>query len=823
MRDSKKLQTDIKKKAGIKKSAAEKKLPVDIKTDVSTGLTDKEAALRLQKYGDNALPEKHQSLLLKLLSYFWGPIPGMIEAAAVLSGIMKHWWDLIIIAALLFINAAVGFWQEYKADNAIELLKAKLALTARVLRDGKWREIPAHELVPGDVVFLNLGNIVPADMSLVSGDSLSVDQSQLTGESLPVDKKIGETAYSGSTVRLGQMQGIVTATGAKSYFGKTAKLVEAAGTVSHFQHAVLKIGDFLICVTIALVAIILLAAFLRHTPFLETLQFCLVLTVAAIPVALPAVLSVTMAVGAEKLAKMKAIVSRLVAIEELAGIDVLCADKTGTLTQNKLTVGDVWCTPGVDHNELLWEGSLSSSKESSDIIDHTIIKAAGELPKGYKIIHLEPFNSVIKHTMAKISKGGKTLFIAKGAPQVIAKMCGSGNEVDSKVEAFATQGYRTIAVARKDGNKWKFRGLIPLFDPPRKDAAQTLDEAKSMGVSIKMITGDHVSIARQISAKLHLGLNILVASNLFGKSLSKKALYDALDQADGIAEVFPANKYDIVKDLQGQGHIVGMTGDGVNDAPALKQADVGIAVSGATDAARAAADIVLTTTGISVIVSGIAEARRIFHRMLSYATFRIAETMRVLLFMTLSILIFDFYPVTVIMIVLLAILNDFPIMMIAFDNASVAKKPVRWDMLRVLSIATALGIVGVISTFSVFWFVEYVMHLPRPTIQTLMFLKLLVAGHLTIYITRDYSWFWARPWPALKFIGIVELTQVFGTLAAVYGWFMEPIGWIYALAIWGYALLWFVINDLMKVELVRLLDLRLAWKKKPISHKQKGK
>ncbi|HUX79439.1 MAG TPA: plasma-membrane proton-efflux P-type ATPase [Alphaproteobacteria bacterium] len=823
MMDSKKLPTDIKKKAGPKKSTSKKKLPVDIKTDVSKGLTDKEAVLRLQKYGDNALPEKHQNLLLKLLSYFWGPIPWMIEAAAVLSGIMQHWWDLIIIAALLFINAAVGFWQEYKADNAIELLKAKLALTARVLRSGKWREIPAHELVPGDIVFLNLGNIVPADMNLVSGDSLSVDQSQLTGESLPVDKKTGDMVYSGSIVRLGQMQGVVTATGAKTYFGKTAELVEEAGTVSHFQHAVLKIGNFLICVTIALVAIILLAAVLRHTPFLETIQFCLVLTVAAIPVALPAVLSVTMAVGAEKLAKMKAIVSRLVAIEELAGIDVLCADKTGTLTQNKLTVGDVWCAPGVDINELLWEGALSSSKESSDTIDHTIIKAAGKLPKGYKIIHLEPFNSVIKHTMAKISKDGKTFFIAKGAPQVIVKMCGNGDAVNSKVDAFAAQGYRTIAVARKDGNKWKFRGLIPLSDPPREDAAQTLAEAKDMGVSIKMITGDHVSIARQISAKLHLGLNILVASNLFGKSLSKKTVDNELDQADGIAEVFPANKYDIVKDLQAQGHIVGMTGDGVNDAPALKQADVGIAVSGATDAARAAADIVLTTTGISIIVSGIAEARRIFHRMISYATFRIAETMRVLLFLTVCILVFNVYPVTVIMIVLLALLNDFPIMMIAFDNAAVAVKPVRWDMHRVLLIATTIGIIGVISTFLLFWYSVYGLHLPHSMVQTLIFLKLLVSGHLTLYITRDYSWFWARPWPSLKLLVTVEATQVFGTLAAVYGWFMGPIGWWYVLVVWGWALIEFLIADTVKVELVRLFDLWLARKKKTIPHKQKGK
>jgi len=299
-----------------------------------------------------------------------------------------------------------------------------------------------------------------------------------------------------------------------------------------------------------------------------------------------------------------------------------------------------------------------------------------------------------------------------------------------------------------------------------------------------------------------------LASTLFGDGIGKNALDDALEHTDGVAEVFPEHKYNIVKRLQEQGHIVGMTGDGVNDAPALKQADAGIAVSGATDAARAAADLVLTAPGIGVIIAAIEEARRIFHRMMSYATFRIAETIRVLLFMTLSILVFDFYPVTAIMIVLLALLNDFPIMMIAFDNAAVAEKPVRWNMHRVLTVAATLGCAGVISTFLLFWYVEHVLHLPRPTVQTLIFLKLLVAGHLTLYITRSYGWLWKRPWPSLKLVAVVELTQIFGTLAAVYGWFMEPVGWTYALAVWGYALAWFIINDCVKVLLVKRLDLR---------------
>jgi H+-transporting ATPase len=779
----------------------------ELKTDLSTGLTDNEATKRLKQYGYNALPEEKRNLLLKLRSYFWGPIPWMIEAAALLSAIVHHWWDLAIISVMLFVNACVGFWQEYKADNAIALLKKKLALTARVLRGGKWRDIPAGELVPGDVVFLRLGNIIPADLRLESGDYLSVDQSALTGESLEVEKEAGDTGYSGSIVRMGQMQGVVIATGGNTFFGRTAKLVEQAGGVSHFQRAVIQIGNFLIYVTIALVALILITALFRHTPFLETLQFALILTVAAIPVALPAVLSVTMAVGAEKLAKMKAIVSRLVSIEELAGVDVLCCDKTGTLTQNKLTVGDSWCVKGVNVAELLLEGALSSSSESADTIDQTIIKAAGKLPGGYKIISLDPFDPIKKHTLAKVQKDGKTFYIAKGAPQVIAKMCGENKEISAKVNAYASEGYRTIGVARKDGNKWQFRGLIPLFDPPREDAAETLDEAKSMGLSIKMVTGDHDAIARQIAAKLHLGQNIVVASKVFGDGVEKNVLDNMLENADGIAEVFPENKFDIVTRLQEKGHIVGMTGDGVNDAPALKQADVGIAVSGATDAARAAADIVLTSMGISVIISAIAEARRIFSRMTSYATYRIAETIRVLLFMTLSILVFDFYPVTAVMIVLLALLNDFPIMMIAFDNEAVSPKPARWDMHQVLTVSTTLGIMGVASGFLMFWYADNVMHMPRPTLQTLIFLKMLISGHLTLYITRSFGWFWERPFPSLKLFLTVEATQVVGTLAAVYGWVMEPLGWTYTLAVWVYAFLWFFINDIAKVYLLRLLNL----------------
>ena len=662
----------------------------------AAGLTEAEAERRLAQYGENALVEHHIGVLERLARFFWGPIPWMIEVAAVLSGVLQHWADLAIILAMLFINAGVGFWQEFKADNAIALLKQKLALKARVKRDGTWKDIEARLLVPGDLVLVKLGNVVPADLKLIEGDYLSVDQSALTGESLPVDKKAGDEAYSGSIAKQGEMTGVVTATGMKTYFGKTARLVEQAKTVSHFQRAVLRIGNFLILVTIGLVLIIGLAALFRHDPLVETIQFALILTVASIPVALPAVLSVTMAIGAERLARFKAIVSRLVAIEEMAGMNMLCSDKTGTLTKNELTLGELQPASGVKREDLLLAAVLASRRDAPDAIDAAILAgASGVSLDAYVVRAFQPFDPVSKRAEAEVEQGGKRFRVVKGAPQVIVDLCAPDPEerkaIAKLVDRDAEKGYRTLGVARTDETgKWQFLGLLPLFDPPRDDCAETIAATRAMGVNIKMVTGDHEAIAKEIAGQLKLGQNIVVAGTLFGKDEADPDV-SRIVAADGFARVFPEHKFKIVKALQGAGYIVGMTGDGVNDAPALKQADVGIAVSGATDAARAAADLVLTAPGLSVITSAIEEARRIFERMNSYAIYRIAETMRLLLFMTASILIFNFYPVTAIMVVLLALLNDLPIMMIAYDNAPFAASPVKWDMTRVLTIASVLA------------------------------------------------------------------------------------------------------------------------------------
>jgi H+-transporting ATPase len=778
------------------------------------GLSQKEVDERLRKYGYNEIPEKKVNPLLQALTYFWGPIPWMIEAAAILSALVRHWPDFIIIMVLLVANAGVGFWEEYQAGNAIAALKQQLALKARVRRDGAWTGVPARELVPGDLVRLRLGDIVPGDARLLEGDPLEVDQSALTGESLPVARKTGEAVYSGSIVRQGEIDALVYGTGQNTYFGKTAQLVQEAHTVSHFQRAVLKIGDYLIVLAVVLVVLILTVALFRGDPMTTTLQFALVLTVAAIPVAMPTVLSVTMAVGARILAAKHAIVSRLAAIEELAGIDVLCSDKTGTLTQNTLTLGEPFAVAGAATEQVIASAALASRAENQDPIDLAVLAGVKDPHQleTYRVTHFQPFDPVHKRTEATVqSPQGETFKVTKGAPQVILALAANAasvqGAVDEAVNGFAARGFRSLGVARTDRQgSWQFLGVLPLFDPPRADSKETIATARQMGVNVKMVTGDQLAIGREIAGQLGLGKNLLDASG-FGDARHHETaqLAQAIEQADGFAQVFPEHKFHIVDVLQQRGHIVGMTGDGVNDAPALKKADAGIAVSGATDAARAAADIVLMTPGLSVIIDAIKESRKAFQRMNSYAIYRITETIRVLFFMTLSILVFNFYPVTAVMIVLLALLNDGPILAIAYDRVHYANRPEAWDMKLVLGMSTILGTAGVIASFGLFYLGERVFHFGAGFLQTFIFLKLAVAGHLTIFITRTRGPFWSiRPSAILLWSAIV--TKVIATVAAVYGWFMVPIGWPWALLVWGYALAWFFVNDGIKLAAYRVID-----------------
>jgi H+-transporting ATPase len=778
------------------------------------GLSNGEAKIRVEKYGPNEIEERKENLFLKILAYFWGPIPWMIEGAVILSAVVRHWPDFFIILLLLVSNAAVGFWEEHQAGNAIAALKAKLAVKARVKRDGWWTVVAARELVPGDIIRLRLGDIVPADARLLAGDPLEVDQSTLTGESLPVIRQSGDGVFSGSIIRQGEIDALVYATGANTYFGKTTELVQEAQAISHYQRAVLKIGNYLIILALALVAVIISVAIFRGDPILTTLQFALVLTVAAIPVAMPTVLSVTMAVGARLLARKEAIVSRLVSIEELAGVDILCADKTGTMTQNRLTLGDPFCVNNTSAEQVILHAALASREENNDTIDMAVLSGLKnkEEIQGYPVVHFQPFDPVHKRTEASIEDtDGKIFKVTKGAPQIILGLSANAEEVKQSVEGavneFAARGFRSLGVARADeGEAWRFLGVLPLFDPPREDAKETIATAREMGVKVKMVTGDQMAIAQETAKKLGMGTHILDASGLGDVTHQERAsVARAIEKADGFAQVFPEHKFHIVDVLQKYGHIVGMTGDGVNDAPALKKADCGIAVSGATDAARSASDIVLLKPGLSVIIDAIKESRKIFQRMNSYAIYRIAETLRVLFFMTLSILIFNFYPLTAVMIVILALLNDGAILSIAYDNVHYKNEPEAWNMRVVLGIATVLGLIGVVSTFGLFYLGECVFHLDRSIIQTLMYLKLSVAGHMTIFLTRIPGPFWSVRPARILWVAVLG-TQILATLIASQGLFMTAIGWGWALFVWGYALVWFLVNDRVKLLAYRMLN-----------------
>jgi H+-transporting ATPase len=546
--------------------------------------------------------------------------------------------------------------------------------------------------------------------------------------------------------------------------------------------------------------------------------------VAGIPAALPAVLSVTMAIGAMALSKKEAIVSKLVAIEELASIDVLCSDKTGTITKNELTIGKVIPFSNYSEEDVLRYATLASKEENQDPIDNAIINklrtfssAENDL-KQYNVLKFKPFDPIIKRTEVEIenvcnikqdseTENAECFKVSKGAPQVILSLLKDNSDIETinhYVDSFASKGYRALGVAKTNGHdEWNYVGLISLFDPPREDSAETIKTAQSMGINVKMITGDHVAIAKQIAEQVNLGMNIITANDYLEQVNGE--VENSVESADGFAQFFPEHKHNLVQLLQKKGHIVGMTGDGVNDAPALKIADVGIAVAGATDAAKSAADIVLTKPGISVTIDAIKESRKIFQRMTNYATYRIAETIRILFFIALSIIFFNFYPVTALMIVLLAILNDIPIMTISYDNVRYQNKPLTWNMKRLLLIATFLGIIGVISSFLILYIGLNVFHLSPILLQSFIYLKLSVAGHLTIFVARTKGPFWSIKPKRILFISIIA-TQLIATLITVYGLLLPAMGWGLAIFIWVYALGFFIITDFLKVRLYKLFD-----------------
>ena len=799
------------------------------------GLSAAEAKARIDQYGRNELVDKEAGDLEKFLAFFWGPIAWMIEAAALLSLLMGHWADLSIILVLLFYNAISGFWQERKASDALAALKDGLAPKATALRDGEFISIDAAEVVPGDVLRIKLGEIVPADVRFIDGDYISIDQAALTGESLPVSKKIGDEGYSGSIAKKGEMNAVVIGTGNNTFFGRTASLVASAGSeASHSAQATTKIGYFLIMISVVLCVI--LVGFelyqdivVKHpwqwSELADIARMVLVLLIASIPVAMPTVITVTNSMGAQALAKKKAIVSRLEAIEELAGVDVLCSDKTGTLTKNILTLGDPILFAAKDADEIVLAGALASEKGSEDAID----KAVSDFVKdpetldAYKVTKFTPFDPVGKRTESQVSDAqGKALRYTKGAPQVIIELCGLEGDDKTRGEKtvtdLAAQGKRALGVAEStdDGKSWSFLGILSMMDPPRDDSKATIQQAKEHGLRVKMVTGDDVAIGNQISGQLGMGSNLIAASDLFTKDMDMEhmpgRIQECVDRADGFGRVFPEHKYGIVKALQDRGHIVAMTGDGVNDAPALKQADCGIAVSGATDAARAAAALILTSPGLSTIIDAIEESRQIFERIINYILFRVAMTLDIMFVVVLATVFFGFSPLTPVMIILLALLDDIPIMTIAYDNTELPKEPVRWHMRRLLLVSGIMGMAAVVQTFGLLMIgMEWLSNpdwqswitLTQEQVQTAVFLQIVAGGHLLLFVMRARGSLFNPPWPARPLLLAIVGTQIFAVLMCGFGWIVTALPWTIIGIIWIYMLVWVLLLNVLKLAIYK--------------------
>ncbi|KAL1978848.1 hypothetical protein VTN31DRAFT_1707 [Thermomyces dupontii] len=769
-----------------------------LQTNPRIGLRDPEVIARRKKYGLNQMKEEKENLLLKFLGFFAGPIQFVMEAAAILAACLQDWVDFGVICALLLLNASVGFVQEYQAGSIVDELKKTLALKATVVRNGHLREILASEVVPGDILRVEEGTIIPADGRIVTEDAfLQVDQSCITGESLAVDKHHGDTCFASSTVKRGKAHMVVTATGDSTYVGRAAALVNAASSGSgHFTEVLNGIGTILLSLVVFTLLIVWVASFYRSIGIVRILEFTLGITMIGVPVGLPAVVTTTMAVGAAYLAKKKAIVQKLSAIESLAGVEILCSDKTGTLTKNKLSLAEPYTVAEVDPEDLMLTACLAASRKTKgiDAIDKAFLKSLRYYPRAksvltqYEVLEFYPFDPVSKKITAVVrSPTGERVVCVKGAPLFVLKTVEDDHpipqEVDnaykSKVAEFASRGFRSLGVARKrEGQAWEILGIVPCADPPRHDTAKTINEAKTLGLSIKMLTGDAVGIARETSRQLGLGTNVYNAERLGlggGGDMPGSEVYDFVEAADGFAEVFPQHKYNVVEILQQRGYLVAMTGDGVNDAPSLKKADTGIAVEGASDAARSAADIVFLAPGLSAIIDAIKTSRQIFHRMHAYIVYRIALSLHLEIFLGLWIVILN-ESLNLQLIVFIAIFADIATLAIAYDNAPYSKTPVKWNLPKLWGMSVLLGIVLAVGT----WITLTTMLVGGAQggiienfgqRDPVLFLEISLTENWLIFITRANGPFWSSR-PSWQLTGAILLVDLIATLFCVFGWFV---------------------------------------------------
>ncbi|WP_016730623.1 plasma-membrane proton-efflux P-type ATPase [Saccharolobus islandicus] len=741
------------------------------------GLSETEAQERVKKYGYNEVREKKENPILKFLRKFWAPVPWMLEVTIIITYILGKYLDMYIILFLLIFNSIVSFVQERRAENAVELLKQKLNVKSRVLRDGQWKIIPARFLVPGDIIHVRLGDIIPADAKIFEGEIL-VDQSALTGESLPVEKKRGDVIYSSSIVKRGEASAIVIATGEKTYFGKTTELVQTARAQSHLEKLILNIVNYLMLFDVSLVITLFIYSLLLKVSLSEILPFSLIVLIASVPVALPATFTIAMALGSLELSKKGILVTRLTAAEDIASMDVLNLDKTGTITENRMRVGDPIPFNGFIKEDVVKFAYMASDEASQDPIDTAVIMCLREnniAPEKYERIEFKPFDPSTKRTEAIVNINGKIIRVVKGAPQVIAQMSEilDIQKYHSILEELSKKGYRTISVAIGDKEgKLKLVGILPLYDRPRKDSREFINEIKKLNVKPKMVTGDNVLIAGEIARQVDIG-NVICDINTI-KQLEEKDRIKKIEECDVFAEVFPEDKYFIVKTLQDGGHYVGMTGDGVNDAPALKQAEVGIAVANATDVAKASSSIVLTHEGLTDIVEAIKTGRRIYQRMLTYTLNKIIKTLQVVIFLTLSFFIVRFFVATSFDVILLLFLNDFVTMSIATDNVRYSMKPERLDAGKIVKASIILAFLVIIESFFTLWLGDNILKLNVNEIHTFIFDMLLFSGQFTVYMVRERrSMFSSRPSKFLITSSIIDI--IFVILISTLGILVTPI------------------------------------------------
>ncbi|KAM6554017.1 hypothetical protein CsatB_014779 [Cannabis sativa] len=822
------------------------------------GLSSEEGANRLQIFGPNKLEEKKESKVLKFLGFMWNPLSWVMEAAALMAIVLANgdgrppdWQDFVGIVCLLVINSTISFIEENNAGNAAAALMAGLAPKTKVLRDGKWSEQEAAILVPGDIISIKLGDIVPADARLLEGDPLKIDQSALTGESLPVTKSPGDEVFSGSTCKQGEIEAVVIATGVHTFFGKAAHLVDSTNQVGHFQKVLTAIGNFCICsIAVGMVIEVVVMYPIQHRKYRDGIDNLLVLLIGGIPIAMPTVLSVTMAIGSHRLSQQGAITKRMTAIEEMAGMDVLCSDKTGTLTLNKLSVDinliEVF-VKDADKQHVMLLAARASRTENQDAIDAAIVGMLAD-PKearaGVREIHFLPFNPVDKRTaLTYIDSSGNWHRASKGAPEQILSLCNCKEDFKRKVHAvidkFAERGLRSLAVSRQEvpekrkesaGSAWQFVGLLPLFDPPRHDSAETIRRALNLGVNVKMITGDQLAIAKETGRRLGMGTNMYPSSSLLGQdkdaNIAAIPVEELIEKADGFAGVFPEHKYEIVKKLQERKHICGMTGDGVNDAPALKKADIGIAVADATDAARGASDIVLTEPGLSVIISAVLTSRAIFQRMKNYTIYAVSITIRIVFgFMFIALIWkFDFSPF---MVLIIAILNDGTIMTISKDRVKPSPLPDSWKLKEIFATGVVLGGYLALMTVVFFWLmketdfftntfgVKSLRNSPfaEHEMMAALYLQVSIVSQALIFVTRSRSWSFVER-PGLLLLVAFMIAQLVATLIAVYAnWNfarIKGISWGWAGVIWLYSIVFYVPLDIMKFAIRYILSGK-AW------------